>query len=82
MFGKDLVKDVKSETSSNFKEVMVSLCNSRANFLARICRNAIRVRELYSAPRDIKFIKEFYCLNEARRFFLAFKSYSTLSYDK
>ncbi|XP_063687261.1 annexin A13-like [Bolinopsis microptera] len=42
MFGKDLVKDVKSETSSNFREVMVSLCNSRANFLARICRNAIR----------------------------------------
>jgi len=42
MFGKDLVKHVKSETSGNFKEVMVSLCNSTPNFLARICRNSIR----------------------------------------
>jgi len=42
MFGKDLVKHVKSETSGNFREVLVSLCNSTPKFLARICRNAIR----------------------------------------
>ncbi|KAL5250453.1 hypothetical protein ACHWQZ_G016247 [Mnemiopsis leidyi] len=42
MFGKDLVKHVKSETSGNFREVMVSLCNDTPKFLARICRNSIR----------------------------------------
>jgi len=42
MYGNALVKDVKSETSSNFKEVLVCLCNSTPNFLARICRNAIK----------------------------------------
>ena len=41
MYGKDLIDDVKSETSKNFKEVLVSLLLPTPKFLARVCENAI-----------------------------------------
>jgi len=41
MYGKDLIDDVKSETSKHFQEVLVSLLIPTPKFLARVCKNAI-----------------------------------------
>lgn len=42
LFGKDLMDDIKSETSMNFKNVLLALMQSTPNFLARTCKKAIK----------------------------------------
>ena len=41
MYGKDLIDDIKDETSYHFKEVLVSLLLPTPKFLARVCKKAI-----------------------------------------
>lgn len=43
MFGKDLLKDLKSELSGNFEKVIRALCLPHADFDATELRNAIKV---------------------------------------
>lgn len=43
MFGRDLIEDLKSETSGGFKKLLAGLCMSSADFDATCLRNAIKV---------------------------------------
>lgn len=47
MFGKDLLKDLKSELSGDFDKVIRSLCLPHADFDATELRNAIKVSKSY-----------------------------------
>jgi hypothetical protein len=43
MFGRDLIADLKSETSGGFKKLLVGLCMVPADFDAMSLHNAIKV---------------------------------------
>jgi hypothetical protein len=43
MYGKDLPKELKSESSGNFKNVLMGLCQSPAEFQANQLRKAMKV---------------------------------------
>ena len=43
MYGKDLVKELKSESSGNFKAVLMGLCQSTPEFMADQLRKAMKV---------------------------------------
>lgn len=43
MFGKDLIADLKSETSGGFKKLLAGLCMAPADFDAMNLYNAIKV---------------------------------------
>lgn len=54
MFGKDLIKDLKSELSGDYWKVVYALCQPHAEYDASELRNAIKVSWLFEFRVDMQ----------------------------